>query len=137
VFETAWIVEGVERWQQDGWTSYGLGPQQWLVTHPEVRSDYEAQRDAVIAAGGALFDVSDARVAMQVGGEALSKGCGLDFDRFPVGECRATLLARIPVLIAREETDFVVFVPRSYAEWLRHWLNSGTEPELVRAPSRN
>jgi sarcosine oxidase subunit gamma len=128
VFETAWIVQGVERWlRQDGWTSYRLGPQQWLVTHPERRTDYEEQRDALIAAGGALFDVSDARAVIRADGEALAKGCGIDFDlkAFPVGECRSTLLARIPVLIAREESSFVVLVPRSYAESLRTWLEFG------------
>jgi heterotetrameric sarcosine oxidase gamma subunit len=119
VFETAWIVEGVE--PNDG---YRIGPRQWLVVHRERRDDYEQQRDAIIAAGGALFDVSDARVAFRTDGEALSKGCGLDFERFPVGECRATLLARVAVLIIREEAGFVVLVPRSYAESLRAWLNS-------------
>ena len=139
MFETVWLVQGVERWPQGGWTSYWLGPQQWLVTHPDRRTDYEQQRDALIAAGGALFDVSDARSVIRADGEALSKGCGIDFDLkvFPVGECRATLLARVPVLIAREESSFAVFVPRSYAESLRTWLNSGTEPELDRAPSPN
>ena len=70
--ETAWIVQGVDsalgvplapphRWLRSGpWTSYWVGPQQWLITHPQ-REDYEAQRDKLIAAGGALFDVSDAR----------------------------------------------------------------------------
>ena len=119
MFETAWIVEGVE--PKDG---YRIGPQQWLVVHRERRDDYEQQRDAVIAAGGALFDVSDARIPIRADGEALSKGCGLDFERFPVGECRATLLARVAVLIVREEAGFLVLAPRSYAESLRAWLNS-------------
>jgi heterotetrameric sarcosine oxidase gamma subunit len=135
VAETAWIVQGVDsalgvplapphRWLRSGqWTSYWVGPQQWLITHPR-REDYEAQRDKVIAAGGALFDVSDARVALRASAEALSKGCGLDFDpaTFAPGECRSTLLARVGVLIAREETGFLLFAPRSYAESLRSWL---------------
>ena len=123
MFETAWIVEGVEP-RDEGWTRYRTGPQQWLVTSPNVPSDYEEKRDAIIAAGGALFDVSDARIAIRADGEALSKGCGLDFERFPVGECRATLLARVAVLIVREETGFLVLAPRSYADSLRAWLNS-------------
>ena len=123
MFKTAWIVEGVEL-RDTGWTRYRIGPQQWLVMHPDVRDDYEQRRDAVIEAGGALFDVSDARVAIPAGGEALARGCGLDFEHFPVGECRATLLARVAVLIVREETGFLVLAPRSYAESLRAWLNS-------------
>ena len=133
--ETAWIVQGVEsalgvplapphRWlRHREWTSYWLGPQQWLITHPQ-REDYEAQRDRVIAAGGALFDVSDARVVLRASAEALSKGCGVDFDpaAFPPDGCRSTLLARVGVLIAREETGFLLFAPRSYAESLRSWL---------------
>lgn len=133
--ETAWIVQGVDaalgfalapphRWLRHGqWTSYWVGPQQWLIRHPQ-REDYEAQRDKVIAAGGALFDVSDARVALRADAEALAKGCGLDLDpaAFAPGECRSTLLARVGVLIAREETGFLLFTPRSYAESLRGWL---------------
>ena len=133
--ETAWIVQGVDsalgvplapphRWLRNGqWTSYWLGPQQWLITHPQ-RDDYEAQRDKVIAAGGALFDVSDARVALRANAEPLSKGCSVNFDpaAFPPGECRSTRLARVGVLIAREETGFLLFAPRSYAESLRSWL---------------
>ena len=133
--ETAWIVQGVEsalgvplapphRWLRSGqWTSYWVGPQQWLITHPQ-REDYEAQRDKVIAAGGALFDVSDARVALRADAEALSKGCGVDLGlaAFPPGECRSTLLARVGVLIARDETGFLLLAPRSYAQSLRSWL---------------
>ena len=121
MFKTAWIAEGVE-FKSDGWRSYRLGPEQWLVTHPDARDDYEARRDAAIAAGGALFDVSDARVAIPAGADALAKGCGLDFERFPPGDCRATLLARVAVVILREETGFLVLAPRSYAESLRSWL---------------
>jgi heterotetrameric sarcosine oxidase gamma subunit len=135
VAETAWIVQGVDsalgvplapphRWLRHGqWTSYWVGPQQWLITHPQ-REDYEAQRDKLIAAGGALFDVSDARVALRAGAEALAKGCGVDFDpvAFPPGECRSTQLARVAVLIAREESGFRLFAPRSYAQSLRRWL---------------
>jgi heterotetrameric sarcosine oxidase gamma subunit len=135
VAETAWIVQGVDsalgvqlapphRWLRHGqWTSYCIGPQQWLMTNPQGE-DYEAQRDKVIAAGGALFDVSDARVALRANAEALSKGCGVDLDlaAFALGECRSTLLARVSVLIAREEAGFLVFAPRSYAESLRSWL---------------
>src|SRR5204862_3745394 len=69
VTETMWLVQGVERWPQGGWTSYWLGPQQWLVTHPEKRADYEQQRDALIAAGGALFDVSEARSVIHADSE--------------------------------------------------------------------
>lgn len=136
--ETAWIVQGVDsalgvqlapphRWLRHGqWTSYWIGPQRWLITNPQ-REDYEAQRDKVIAAGGALFDVSDARSVVRASGESLAKGCGVDFDlaAFAPGECRSTLLARVGVLIAREETGFLVFAPRSYAESLRGWLAPG------------
>jgi sarcosine oxidase, subunit gamma len=135
VAEAAWIVQGVDsalgfplspphRWLRHGqWTSYWVGPQHWLITNPQ-REDYEAQRDKVIAAGGALFDVSDARVTLRASAEALSKGCGVDLDlaAFPPGECRSTLLARVGVLIARDETGFLLFAPRSYAQSLRSWL---------------
>lgn len=143
---TTWIVQGsrdsaepilgfglpgAHRWQKQGdWTAYWLGPTAWQLTHPESRPDYEGKRNALIAAGGALFDVSDARAALSVegarAGELLASGCGIDFDSgaFPAGECRSSLFARVPVLIAkRDETPaFTLFVPRSYMVYLRSWL---------------
>ena len=48
--------------------------------------------------------------------------CASRSTAFPPGECRSTLLARVGVLIAREETGFLLFAPRSYAHSLRGWL---------------
>jgi sarcosine oxidase subunit gamma len=113
------------RWVRHGeWTSYWIGPATRLLYCERQVDGYEAERDALLAAGGALFDVSDARVVLHATAEALGKGCGLDFHPsvFPAGECRSTLLARVSVLIARGKADLLVLVPRSYAESLRSWL---------------
>jgi sarcosine oxidase subunit gamma len=146
---TAWIVQGPgasaerilgfalparHRWlRQDDWSAFWLGPTAWQVVRAEALTDYERRRDALIAAGGALFDVSDARTAIGVAGaragELLASGCGIDFDAaaFPAGECRSTLLARVGVLIAKhdETPSYTLFVPRSYASSLRSWLELG------------
>jgi heterotetrameric sarcosine oxidase gamma subunit len=146
---TAWIVQGPgasaerildlalpgrHRWLRQGdWSAFWLGPTAWQVAHPQALSDYERRRDALIAAGGALFDVSDARAAIHVGGESaselLASGCAIDFDAaaFPAGECRSTLLARVGVLIAKrdEAPSYTLFVPLSYAASLRSWLELG------------
>jgi len=129
-------LPAAQRWARAGeWTAYWLGPSAWQLTHPKAIVDYESRRDALIAAGGALFDVSDARIAIRIegppAGELLAKGCGIDFDRaaFPPGECRSTLIARIGVLVAREQDpeSFTLFVPRSYAGSFGHWLAAGVQ----------
>jgi heterotetrameric sarcosine oxidase gamma subunit len=146
---TVWMVQGpgasaesilgfalpaAHRWvRQQGWTIYWVGPTAWQLVHADAVTEYERKRDALIAAGGALFDVSDARAAISVkgarAGELLASGCGIDFDAgaFPAGECRSSLLARVAVLITkRDETpSFRLFVPRSYAASLRSWLELG------------
>jgi sarcosine oxidase subunit gamma len=124
-------VPAAHRWlEQGGWTACWIGPSAWQITHAGPIGDYEGRRDALIAAGGALFDVSDARAAIRVAGagarELLASGCGIDFDAaaFPAGECRSTLFARIGVLIVKhdETPSYTLFVPRSYAASLFGWL---------------
>ncbi len=61
-----------------------LGPGSWLLVAgselPLV--DFTSTRDALNDAGGALFDISAARVAWRIGGpraaQVLNKGCPLD-----------------------------------------------------------
>src|SRR5207245_3821758 len=47
--------------------------------------------------------------------EVVSKRCGMDFDLkvFHVGECRETMLSRVPMFIALEETSFASIIAES------------------------
>lgn len=111
--------------QSDGLKALWLGPSSWLLVAggPSPLADYAAKRDALNAAGGALFDLSASRVAWTVSGsraaEVLSKGCPLDFHprAFAAGACAQSLFGHVNVLIERRDdaTTFTVMVARSFA----------------------
>lgn len=110
-------------------TALWLAPKSWLLVasanagQPMPLGDFASCRDALNAAGGALFDVSASRVAFGVGGmqagSVLAKSCPLDLHprSFPTGVCAQSVLGRVNALIyKREETrEFVVIVARSFA----------------------
>jgi sarcosine oxidase subunit gamma len=66
-------------------TGLWLGPTSWLLVASDAPAltAFAAQRDAVHAAGGALFDVGASSLAWTVGGPhavtVLAKQCPLDF----------------------------------------------------------
>ncbi|MBM3490041.1 MAG: sarcosine oxidase subunit gamma [Alphaproteobacteria bacterium] len=108
-----------------------LGPDEWLIRGPDGA-------DLTGRLGQELGDVlhqrvaiSDARALIGLGGErareVLSKGCGLDLhpSLFRPGACTQTLLGRVGVLLHALPADrpqFDLYVARSYADYLWHWL---------------
>ena len=102
-----------------------LGPSSWLLVaggaSPLV--DFDAKRDAINAAGGALFDVSASRIAWTVSGPhattVLAAGCPLDFHprAFAAGTCAQSLLGHINALFVKRDDapTIAVMVARSYA----------------------
>ncbi|HEX4522753.1 MAG TPA: sarcosine oxidase subunit gamma family protein [Casimicrobiaceae bacterium] len=125
-----------------------LGPQSWLLVAADVASlgDFTGARDALIAAGGALFDVSAGRVAYVVDGpsaaDVLAAGCPLDFDprAFSAGQCRQSLYGRVPVLFYRhrEPPACTMLIARSFARDSWHSLCTAAAPYgyTVRAAGR-
>jgi sarcosine oxidase subunit gamma len=109
----------------EGVVALWLGPQSWLLVAADAAplGDFTGARDALNAAGGALFDVSASRVAYVVDGpravDVLTDGCPLDFDRraFAAGQCRQSLYGRAPALFYRpgEPPACTVLVARSFA----------------------
>lgn len=110
---------------------YWIGPGSWLIASgaPSL-TDFTAKRDALNAAGGALFDLSQSRVAYTVAGArapaVLASGCPIDFSAsaFPPGACRQSVFHRVGALFERP-TDplyFRMLVPRSYARDVWHGL---------------
>ena len=111
------------------WTALWLGPKSWLLLARAASRDvskleaFTAQRDALNAVGGALFDLSASRVAFEIVGEhaanILAKTCPLDFHirAFPPGRCAQSLLGHVNTLILRPEATpaFTVMVARSLA----------------------
>ncbi len=109
-----------------------LGPASWLLVAGAASPlvDYAAKRDALNAAGGALFDVSAARVAWMLSGpraaDVLAKGCPLDFHprAFPAGSCAQSVYGHVNALIDRRGDDpsFTMMVARSFARDVWHSL---------------
>ena len=111
-------------------TALWLGPGSWLLVAPEeiAGDDFDARRDALNAAGGALFDVTASRVAWTIAGAhaatVLAKGCPLDFHprAFAEGACAQSVFGQINALIVRRAASpvFTLMVARSVARdaWL-------------------
>ena len=115
----------------DAWTAVWMGPRSWLLLRhslpqDDVRSLNDA-RDALNAAGAALFDVSASRVAYRIAGalaaDVLARSCPLDFHRraFPSGSVQQSVLGHVNALLLRsqdgdgEGNAFTVMVARSFA----------------------
>jgi len=105
-------------------TALWFGPASWLLLSPLASSpfaDFDAKREALGAAGGALFDVTASRIAWTISGphadSVLAKSCPLDFDQraFAPGTCAQSLLGHVPALFVRSDAAFTVLVGRSFA----------------------
>lgn len=105
-------------------TALWLGPTSWLLiaTDGSALDGFAAQRDAVNAAGGALFDVTASSIGWTVGGPraatVLAKQCPLDFHAgsFPEGTCAQSVLGHVNALFYRHDlSSFTLLVARSYA----------------------
>jgi sarcosine oxidase subunit gamma len=109
-------------------TALWLGPESWLLVSSRAFDGFAARRNALQAAGGALFDVSASRVAYAVGGvralDVLAAGCPLDLhpDVFTPGRCAQSLFARVSALYCRADEGVVVMVPRSFGRDVWHGL---------------
>lgn len=107
------------------WTAVWLGPRSWLLLHAGASpGNFTAARDAINAAGAALFDVSASRVAYTVQGpraaDVLAKSCPLDLhaDVFATGQCAQSLLGPINALFCKPDAraGYTVLVARSLAD---------------------
>jgi len=124
-----------------------LGPASWLLVaggaSPTV--DFDAMREAVNVAGGALFDVGASRVAWVVSGPqaatVLAKGCPLDFHPrvFAARTCAQSVYGHANALFIREDNPgtFTVMVARSFARDVWHALTTAAAQYGydVRAPA--
>jgi sarcosine oxidase, subunit gamma len=116
-----------------------LGPRSWLfVTGAAAPArDFDASRNAIAAAGGALFDVSASHVAWTISGRhagrVLNRECPLDLRSraFPRGRCAQSVLGHINVLVyrPRDEVSFVTMVARSFADDAWHALTTAASSE--------
>lgn len=105
-----------------GGTALWIGPRSWLLLGDTEQppAALHAHREALNAAGGALFDLSAARGAIQVGGvsaaDLLASFCPLDLHPgvFAPGACAQSLFGHLNALYyANAESEFTIFVARS------------------------
>ena len=106
-------------------TALWLGPTSWLLVArgAAALTDFVAKRDALNAAGGALFDLTASRVAWTLSGAraatVLATGCPLDFHprAFATGTCAQSVFGHVGALFVKHDDapTFTVMVARSYA----------------------
>lgn len=122
----------------EGAAALWLGPQSWMLVAGVAAplGDFAQARDALNAAGGALFDASASRIAYVVDGaqapDVLAAGCPLDFHprAFGAGQCRQSLYGRVPALYYRraEPPGCTVLVARSFAHDIWRSLCAASAP---------
>jgi sarcosine oxidase subunit gamma len=106
-------------------TALWLGPASWLVLGADESAfaDFDAKRDRLNGAGGALFDVSASRVGWNIAGPqaatVLAKSSPLDFHPrvFVEGMCAQSVFGRVSALFYRrtDASQFTMLVARSFA----------------------
>lgn len=118
-----------------------LAPREWLIVLPE-NAIAEALAELKLGLTGQhamLVDVSDRWLQISIAGQpvfdVLGRGTSVDLNNSLAaeGDCAQTLLGLVPVIIHRtlDLPVFDIFVDRSYAEFLWHWLqNAGSDFDL-------
>jgi len=112
--------------RSDALTAFWLGPRAWLLVAEAPGAplaNFSEKRNALNAAGGALFDLSASRVAYRVGGaracDVLAAGCPIDLHSraFHVGECAQSVFGHVHAFLYKSDDTptFVIMVARSFA----------------------
>jgi sarcosine oxidase subunit gamma len=128
-------------------TAFWLGPDEWWIAdkrgEPGAGTRLAAElRQALAGMPVAVTDISDSRAVIRLSGprarQVLQKACPLDLhpQHFGAGQCAHTRLAKATALIhvSAEESApdqfgpggpaFDIYVVRSFAEYVWHWLES-------------
>lgn len=113
---------------EDGWTSLGLGPDEWLLIGPFERL-HEALSGIQQSFAGihvSIVDVSSNRVALDIGGRDVSDIIAalspFDLSGLGAGACVQTLMAKAQVILQCFEpmASYRVYVRASFARYLHH-----------------
>ncbi len=123
-------------------------PCEWIIA---VSADDDTQMAKALthSLDGVLHSISvitDSRVLLRISGigarRLLAMGSGVDYHPsvFKAGTCVTTKLAGVAAMVLQPEIrdEFLVFVDRSHADYLRTWLSDAaidmnSNPELTRA----
>lgn len=122
--------------------AYWIGPDQWLLTS-ENKSVAEILEHIEGALSGQLYaatNMSSGYACFAMSGPAartvLAMGCGIDMHEtaFTTGRCVRTRFAQVPlVIVATGNSDFDLYVDRSYANYLQDWLTAAGKDPITRA----
>ena len=116
-------------------TALWLGPDEWWLVSPDSAGKPKASlatklRAALGSTQAAVTEVGESRSCIELSGpqarEVLAKACPLDLHprSFAAGACAQSHLAKASGLIHQtsDEPAFDLYVLRSFAEYLWHWL---------------
>ncbi len=112
-------------------TALWLGPDEWWIVTADPAADHAARlRTTLAGVHGAVTEVGESRTCIEVSGprarDLLAKACPLDLHprSFTPGACAQSQLAKAAGLIHQtsDEPAYDLYVLRSFAEYLWHWL---------------
>jgi sarcosine oxidase, subunit gamma len=113
-------------------TALRLAADEWLILTPPQRpaSLIRDLRERLRPLHASAIDVSCSSVAFRLSGDRapdiLARGCSLDLrrERFTVGRCAQTRIARFAILIHHAAVGpiYDLYVARSFARSFRDWL---------------
>jgi sarcosine oxidase subunit gamma len=126
------------QWKDGELASHWLGPDQWLLTS-ETKTAGDIIGHIGSTLSGQIFaatDMSSSNACFALNGPAarmvLAMGCGIDMHKseFKMGQCARTNFASVPLfIVVIDEDSFVLYVDRSYTQYLRDWVTrSGEDP---------
>lgn len=128
--------------QHDDPVASWLGPDQWLLTS-ENKPVAEILEHIEGALSGQLYaatNMSSGYACFAMSGPAartvLAMGCGIDMHEtaFTTGRCVRTRFAQVPLfIVATGNSDFDLYVDRSYANYLQDWLTAAGKDPITRA----
>ena len=112
-------------------TALWLGPDEWWIVTPDPAADHAARlRTTLAGVHAAVTEVGESRCCIEVSGpkarDLLAKACPLDLHprSFQPGTCAQSHLAKAAGLIHQttDEPAYDLYILRSFAEYLWHWL---------------
>jgi sarcosine oxidase subunit gamma len=109
-----------------------LGPTEWLLTSPgaEEMSLSRALEGRLTGEFASVVRIGGGQTVLELEGDGardlLAKGCPLDLHprAFPVGRCAQTHVEKAPALLRPLPTGIELIVRRSFADYLRQWLET-------------
>lgn len=112
---------------EDGWTSLGLGPDEWLLVGPfeRLHEALAGLQQSLADIHASIVDVSSNRVVLDVSGrdvgDTVSALSPFDLSELGAGACVQTLMAKAQVILQCFEpmAFYRIYVRSSFARYLR------------------